>query len=78
MISSKIYSIVMPLNWILENKFFNIWRSKLIRDTWPWTNLGLTQDQLWSTTLAGRQSALLDVNHCTLSYMIQRSLTALK
>ena len=38
----------------------------------------LHQGQICSITFAERQSGLLDVNHCTVSYMVQRSLQALK
>ena len=87
MINSIVYSIVISLRWILEHRFFNIRRASSDLDTWSIDRvlyrenfcgqIWLSQSQFWSNTLAGRYSHLLNVNHYTLSYMIERSLRTL-
>ena len=81
MISSKVYGIIMSLNWIFfkkKHRFFNIWWSKVLILILGHGQIWLSQGHIWSTTLAGRQFRLLDVNHFTLSYIFQRPLSALK
>ena len=70
MISSKVYGLIMSLNWILKaHRFFNIWWSKVLFLTLGHEQIWLSQLQLWSTTLAGRQIHLLDVLNTSL-YLI--------
>ena len=66
----KVYGIIVSLNWILTTQ---ILQSKVLILILVYGQIWLSRGRLWSTTLARRQSWLLDVNRCTLN-LIQSSL----